>query len=510
MCFKFAARIPEFEQHIKESPSPYRSVLFDKLVVKNPKIAEEYLNLHIDSIDTSECEILSSESDSAIKIDLTPFNKLKNVKFSQESLSTYKMLVEGSTDLIKHPVVETFIHLKWQKLNWLFYLSLLFRILFAAITTASVLMSFDDKSSNVKQHNTITQVKIIWAMIASYIPLFIIFILNIFRNRNLYICRYLIPFNFSCSCKTKNARNKQISIPIPNSRFLLQMAILSLLITIVSTIEINVEKFQTLNSHLAVWLLYFAWIEVLFKVGECPCLGIYIYLLTRVAKDVILFLFSTISLLIAFSATCFILFESVDDFRQALFSSFNMIAGSYEFLISNAFNNAQLKPELNLFPGTTEIIFLFFFLIFTICIFNILVGFTVINVKETLNIRENFKIAQMITNSFEIEDSFDFISNMFSKFGCNKSCITTPLQLLKHDDNMEVYMASHFKTKHGNPRYNLLNLNSSEKQAQYLPVFKQDVTSSSLISYSITSYNVPNHIIDNARPILGKIFNNTM
>lgn len=420
------------------------------------------------------------------------------------------MLVEGSTDLIKHPVVETFIHLKWQKLNWLFYLSLLFRILFATITTASVLMSYNEKSSNVKQHNTLRQVKIIWAMLASYIPLFFIFILNIFRNRNLYIIHYLIPFNFSCSCKTKNARNKQISILIPNSRFLLQMTILSLLITIVSTIEINIEKIQTINSHLVVWLLLFAWIEVLFKVGECPCLGIYIYLLTRVAKDVILFLFSTISLLIAFSAISFILFESVDDFRQALFSSFKMITGSYEFLKSNAFNNVQVVPkqESNLFPGTTEIIFLLFFLIFTVCIFNILVGFTVINVKETLNIKEDFKITQMITNIFEIEDTFDFISNIFSKFGCNKNCITTPLQLLKNDDNMEVYMASHMKTKIGNPRYNLLNLNSSAKQAQ--PVFKQYVSSSSLISYSITSYNVPNHIIDNARPILGKIFNNTI
>ena len=478
--------------------------------MKNPKIAEEYLNLHIDSIDTSECETFSSESDRAIKIDLTPFNKIKNVKFSQESLSTYKMLVEGSTDLIKHPVVETFIHLKWQKLNWLFYLSLLFRILFAGITTASVLLSFDEKSSNVKQHNTLRQVKIIWAMIASYIPLFIIFILNIFRNRNLYIIRYLIPFNFSFSCKTKNARNKQISIPIPNSRFLLQMAILSLLITIVSTVEINAEKFQTLNSHLAVWLLVFTWMEVLFKVGECPCQGIYIYLLTRVAKDVILFLFSTISILVAFSATSFILFESVDDFRQALFSSFNMIAGSYEFLKSNAFNNVQEVQESNLFPGTTEIIFLLFFLILTICVFNILVGFTVINVKKTLHMKENFKIAQMITNSYEIEDTLDFISNIFSKFGCNKNCITTPLQLLKNEDNIEVYMTSNNKTKLGNPRKNLLNLNSSGKQAQNLPVFQQDITSSSLNSYSITSYYVPNHIMDHARPILGKIFNNTL
>ena len=187
-----------------------------------------------------------------------------------------------------------------------------------------------------------------------------------------------------------------------------------------------------------------------------------------------------------------------------------MIAGSYEFLKSNAFNNVQEVQESNLFPGTTEIIFLLFFLILTICVFNILVGFTVINVKKTLNMKENFKIAQMITNSYEIEDTLDFISNIFSKFGCNKNCITTPLQLLKNEDNIEVYMTSNNKTKLGNPRKNLLNLNSSGKQAQNLPVFQQDITSSSLNSYSITSYYVPNHIMDHARPILGKIFNNTL
>ena len=485
---------------MKESCIPYRGILFEKIVVKNPKVAEEYLNLHIDSVNTSECEATFTNFNSAMKIDFTPFNKLENVNSSQESLSIYKMLEEGNADLIKHPVTETFIHLKWQKLNWLFYLSIVLHLLFATLTTTSVLMSFQQKSSNAKSSKSLQKVNIIWAMVASYIPLFIMFVINIFRSYNLYIISCRVPFLFNDGCKKPR---KEIIIPIPNFRFILQVSILSLLITFIATIEIDSEKYQASISHVAVWLLSFSWIGVVFKLAEHPCLGIYIYLLTRVAKDILLFLISTIFLLLAFGSVSFILFQPVNDFRRALYSSLNMIAGSFELIQQNSFNTIEEDLDLARFPGTTEIVFTCSFLILTLCTFNILVGLAIINVKDMLLQKEDFKIAQMITNCFEIEDTFEFISKIFSKFGCSKYCITKPFQLLKNEDSSEVYVPIDLIRRRGNPRHNLLSSTSRGRQVQKLPIYKQNVSSSSMLTYSITPYTIPGHVVDNARPILG-------
>ena len=487
---------------MKESCIPYRGILFEKLVMKNPKVAEEYLNLHIDSVNTSDCDTSLTNFNSAIKIDFTPFNKLENVNSSQESLSTYKMLEERNVDLIKHPVTETFIHLKWQKLNWLFYLSILLRLLFATLTTISVLMSFQQKSSNAKYSKNVHKVKIIWAMVASYIPLFIIFALNIFRNYTLYIIPCRIPF--LCN-KRFTKLSKEIIIPIPNFRFILQISILSLLIALVATIEIDLEKYQASISHVAVWLLSFSWIEVVFKLGEHPCLGIYIYLLTRVAKDVLMFLFSIICLLIAYGSVSLLLYQPVNNFGHALYSSLNMIVGRFDLVQQNSLNGNQENIDLARFPGTTEAIFLFSFLVITICTFNILVGLAMINVKEILIQKEDFKIAQMITNSYEIEDTFEFISKVFSKFGCGKYFITKPFQLLKNEDSSVVYVSTDLTSRIRNPRHSLLNSTFGGKQVQKVSIYRQCVTSSSMLAYSITPYTIPGHVVDNARPILGLI-----
>ena len=495
-------KIPEFEQHLKDSGSPYSGAIFDKLVVKNPKVAEEYLNLHLDSVNTSEAEIALFKFHSAVKIDFTPFNKINSVSDSQESLSIYKMLQERNIELIKHPVTEAFIRLKWQKLNWLFYLSLFVRILFASLTTTSILLSFEENSSNAKRYKVIQKVNIVWAMLASYIPLFVMFALNIIRNWKLYFIRYKIPFPINFG---SNSIRKAISIPIPNCRFIIQITTLFLLITFITTIELFPKQHQTSISHLAVWLLFFAWMEVISKLGESPCVGIYIYLLTRAAQEVTLFLSSLVFLLTAFGSVSFLLFESVYGFRQVLYSTFNMITGSFDFIQFNTFKEDVETQDYTILPGTTEVIFLLAFIVLTICTFNILVGLTILTVKDIFQSKENFELGQMITNTFEIEDTIDYISNIFSKFGCSRHCITKPLQILKNDDNMLIYVPMDYKTKLGNPRNNLLCSNFREIQAQKLTVYIQNATSSSLVSYSVSTYHVPIHIVANARPLIGKV-----
>ena len=192
--------MPEFENLLMDYLLPNRGLLLDKIVLKNPKLAEDFLNLHVNTIDLSSSkldlsELSCNDGEPCLDIDLSPFNKLQNIDSSHESLSTFTMLKERHEDLIKHPVTETFIHLKWQQIRWLFYLSLFLHILSATITTIAILKSFTVAPDNVKNSHQNTIVYLLWAMAAAHVPVFVMLVLEIFQKRSsfFYIILVVLP-----------------------------------------------------------------------------------------------------------------------------------------------------------------------------------------------------------------------------------------------------------------------------------------------------------------------------
>ena len=198
------------EVELKQQGVTNLGLVFDKVVVKNPKVAEELLNLHLDishdNLSTEHSEqSISSTNEAMLTIDMSPFRKSQNSQSCHESASTHKMLEEGYRDLIKHPVTESFVHAKWQKLNWLFYLNLLIRVLFALATTVSVALSFD-KTLSATNHlpQTRRQSIILWVMFSLYLPMFFMMIFNVFRKRS----SYLVSSWISCLLYTSDAADE--------------------------------------------------------------------------------------------------------------------------------------------------------------------------------------------------------------------------------------------------------------------------------------------------------------
>jgi len=44
----------------------------------------------------------------------------------EESFAISQMMQQGQRDLLKHPLTEAFVYLKWGRLNWAFYLSFVY------------------------------------------------------------------------------------------------------------------------------------------------------------------------------------------------------------------------------------------------------------------------------------------------------------------------------------------------------------------------------------------------
>ena len=139
--------------------------MFDLVVEKSPQLGEELLNLRLESNhdeDYPAAKERDKDQNIELKIDLSLFRKpgtpllasspLKSVEEPQgskckklsrepEMVSLMHMLTEDHRELIRHPVSETFLHLKWQRLRCFFYLGLAYQFLFSMVVTVLSVVS---------------------------------------------------------------------------------------------------------------------------------------------------------------------------------------------------------------------------------------------------------------------------------------------------------------------------------------------------------------------------------
>ena len=58
----------------------------------------------------------------------------------------------GHNHLLKHPLCESFLHLKWLKVRKFFFISLMFHLLFTILQTAFVLQVYAGPQCVMKNH----------------------------------------------------------------------------------------------------------------------------------------------------------------------------------------------------------------------------------------------------------------------------------------------------------------------------------------------------------------------
>ena len=121
----------------------------------------------------------------------------------------------------------------------------------------------------------------------------------------------------------------------------------------------NGETSETELVHISAWTVFFAWIFCVTKVSECPCLGIYMYILQVVLQDILAFFVSILALLLGFAFSFHLIIGRNDEENSpisAFLSILTSIVGHYSH-----------KGHLNIngedhVPGTSEVLFVILFL----------------------------------------------------------------------------------------------------------------------------------------------------
>ena len=174
----------------------------------------------------------------------------------------------GHAKLLKHPLCETFLHMKWLKVKKFFYIQFAYYFLYALLTTLLTFDKFLDSHCNSNS--------------------------SIFRTYDGGFPRE------TDKILNDDLRRALISLVLIMAVFILIQILLSLVYTfssfrfsfwnilhfLISALIFSVLPFETpttkyYQQHLATILLLLLWIQCMMLVGRIPACGIYVVMFTR-------------------------------------------------------------------------------------------------------------------------------------------------------------------------------------------------------------------------------------
>jgi hypothetical protein len=198
--------------------------------------------------------------------------------------------------MLKHPLLETFMHVKWHLTKRYFYVNFVFYSIFLACLTSlaglqaamlkcggnsTVLCKINDTELQCTDSNTYntTSFKIILYSCPNHsaqTSYYVLFAMTLIGTLAVGL-RELLQAIFSWASYRRSRENFL--------EFLIVVGTLSYLIGM--HINISVAR------HLAAWSVFLGWLEMTMLVGRFPSVGIYIYMSIHVMKTLLIFILVT-------------------------------------------------------------------------------------------------------------------------------------------------------------------------------------------------------------------------
>lgn len=284
-------------------------------------------------------------------------------------------------DLLKHPVCESFLHMKWILVKKLFSVYLVFYIIFLAATTCLVFVDFSPTADHMD-----LQTKEIVRVTCSLVTLISLTLLML---KTLF----LMCYNLKLYVKTYQNFNELVMI----------------IVTVLFLIFNYFQLYSEATVHLAALTLFFSWFNFTLLLGKLPFAGIYINMIVGISKDVFTFLSLYISTLIAFALCFHIISHNNDIFKDPVTS----ILGTLAMMIGEIGFVDTFTADRISYHWTTEIFFTLFLLLVSIIIMNLLVGLAISNITSQFQTAGVYRLKMTVVLIGVIEEVIGGIIRFF-------------------------------------------------------------------------------------------------
>ncbi|XP_014235400.1 transient receptor potential channel pyrexia-like [Trichogramma pretiosum] len=250
-------------------------------------------------------------------------------------------LVEvGQGHVLKHPLCESFLYLKWLKIRKFFLFSLCFHSVYVGLFTAYIGLTY------------------LWEVPRAGDVLF----------------WFVLAFIMALASKELFQVAHGITIYAKGWENVLQWSV------IVSSALVLVEPRRDWQHHVAGVAILLVWVELMMIVGRFPMFGIYVQMFTQVAVNFFKFLGAYLCLVVGFSLAFSVLHRGYKSFKNplvGLLKTIIMLSGELEF--EDVFFDEEAPV---LYPGTTHLIMLAFVVLVTVILANLMMGLAVSDIQE--------------------------------------------------------------------------------------------------------------------------------
>nr|XP_053632799.1 transient receptor potential cation channel subfamily A member 1-like [Cherax quadricarinatus] len=296
--------------------------------------------------------------------------------------------------LLKHPLLESFLFIKWRKIKPFFYCSVLIYFLFLLMHTSFIIITYGGNSWKWQEHTDSLAIFFI-LHITMFLLILIPDMIIMFANFKKYIRQWetltktialgssavvvfshIIPLDgiieVSDNLRTNDMANDTMNQSSTYGSFLQN----------VTYSVFFVEKYT--DSHIenpvvrrsAAISAFFCWVEFMMLLGRFPSLGTYVLMFSRVAQSITKFIAAFFSLIIGFAISFMVLFhkkEAFISFPHSLVKTLMMMIGEIDY--------SNLMEDLEMPIITCLFLVLFLFLV-CVLMANLLIGLAVNDIPD--------------------------------------------------------------------------------------------------------------------------------
>lgn len=308
------------------------------IVRRTPDVLPKYVGRLDQAISLHDHEL--GDVDCELRLDFRPL-----LTGGRCEADLFLCLIEaGQRHILKHPLCESFLYLKWIRIRKFFLFSLLWHSVFVGLFTAYVMVRFFMQEEA-------------WGDMLRW-P--VLGITCIMASKELFQVAHGI------TGYAKRWENW------------LQWSV------IIGSGLIFVRPYQIWQNEAAAIGITLAWIELMVVIGRFPMFGIYIQMFTQVAINFFKFLGAYSCLIIGFSLGFTVILKEYKSFANpfvGLIKTIVMMSGELEFEDMFWANEDKAENKIN-FTVTAQLMFLVFVILVTIILTNLLVGLAVSDIQE--------------------------------------------------------------------------------------------------------------------------------
>ncbi|CAG9789260.1 unnamed protein product [Diatraea saccharalis] len=320
------------------------------IVRRVPDVIPRYLCKFDDAVHVSEHEL--GDVDCELTIDFRPLVPCLSRGEAELLLAFIEV---GRKDVLKHPVAETFLFLKWRRIRKFFVLSFIYHALFISLYSIYILQIYlcEDVTCDVPAYVRPIQ--------------YLIIILNL-----CFMCKEIFQACLDWSAYIRQWEN--------------WLQCLIILGVFLCTIPWGIDNGVVIKGNTSNWqhdiaavTIFFCWLELMMIIGRFPTFGLYVQMFTTVSVNFATFLLAYSCLLIAFGLAFSVLFSNYPAFHlpAGFVKTVMMMSGELEYE-DIFYNNGDAQIQ---YPLTAHGMFLIFVLLVTVILTNLLVGLAVSDIQ---------------------------------------------------------------------------------------------------------------------------------